>query len=461
MKFKSLLVATIAVAGFTSCSSDDVDGNNSFNGSNDLEVRVSIPTAVGRGVIEDGVANDIAPNLSNIFAYVMRGTSQVAKLELSKSGSNDKYAATFKDISLNGTERIVVSANNHTAKDVVSPQGYNVIDIQSGRFDGKDNVAAIYYFDAANLSDKKSTHTSTSENKTTYTLDNMELKPQASRVEVSGEVKSSGKLVKSVEVTEITPNNYSKTFGAATRFMAQSTGDKVKPSKEVVLNNLGELANIDFYEAIKTGSKVVANHLFNGDEKRIAFRMNAIIYDVVKDAEGNRVLPINSSNVVVDSYVYKATVKAEGSEDVTTLYIKEKDNDKDKYYALTKKADGELQFNGEKYTKSATAAADDLVLDTYSTVEQGAGYFNMVKFASMNGKVIDANASKFYEQGKIYKVFFDKIDWNGDGIVDDSDAYDPEENGDGGTTPSTTQADVVVGAKVMEWTVENTGASIE
>lgn len=454
MKFKSLLVATIAVAGFASCSSDDVDGNNSFNGSNDLEVRVSVPTAVGRGVVEDGVANSVAPNLSNIFAYVMRGTSQVAKLELTKSGSDDKYAATFSDISLNGTERIVVSANNHTDKDVVTPQGYGVLDVQSGKVKGKDNVAAIYYFDAANLTSAKK---SDDKNKTEYKLDNMELRPQASRVEVSGAVKSSDKLVKSVEVTEMTPNNYSETFGAATRFMAQSTGNTVNPSDKDVKDKLGKLANVGFYADITTGGKVVANHLFNGDEKRIAFRMNAIIYDVVKDTQGNRVLPINSSNVVVDSYVYKATVKAEDSKDVTTFYIK----DGDKYYALTKKADGELQFNGEKYTKTATAAADDLVLDTYSTVEQGAGYFNMVKFASMNGEVIDANASKFYEQGKIYKVFFNKIDWNGDGTVDDNDAYDPEENGDGGTSPSTTQADVVVGAKVMKWTVENTGASIE
>ncbi|WP_018108360.1 hypothetical protein [Bacteroides propionicifaciens] len=421
-------------------------------------MRVSIPTAVGRGVIEDGVANDIAPNLSNIFAYVMRGTSQVAKLELSKSGSDDKYAAIFRDISLNGTERVVVSANNYTGKDVVTPQGYKVGDIQSSSIDGKDNVAAIYYFDDANLS---SAIKSSDKNKTEYKLDNMELKPQASRVEVSGAVKSSDKLVKSVEVTEMTPNNYSLTFGAVDRFMAQSTGNTVNPSDKRVKDNLGVLANVGFYADITTGGKVVANHLFNGDEKRIAFRMNAVIYDVVKDDQGNRVLPINSSNVVVDSYVYKATGKAEGSEDVTTtLYIK----DGDKYYALTKKADGELQFNGEKYTKSATAAADDPKLDTYSTVEQGAGYFNMVKFASMsgaNGNEIDANASKFYEQGKIYKVFFDKIDWNGDGTVDDNDAYDPDKNGDGGTSPSTTQADVVVGAKVMKWTVENTGASIE
>lgn len=446
MKFKSLLVATIAVAGLASCSSDQIGENNNVSGLNDIKVSVTVPNAFTRGEIEGSVENG-SPIVKNVSAYVLRGKSQVAKMELTKL--DEVYSANFKDLSLNGSERVVITANN---KDVTDPQGYKIMDIQSNA--NAENVAAIYYFESAKLS---SVVPVTVENKTTYTLDDMILKPIASRVEVSGPIDFEEKLVKSVDVTEITPNNYSETFGATERFFAQSTGQTVPPTAEG-LKNLGELANAGFYEQITTGGKVVANHLFNGDEKRISFRMNATVYDVLKNTKGERIKPVNSANVQLDSYVYPATSGAEGSK-TTRLYIKDADK---KYYELIAADKGQIQVAGKKYNKSTTEKAEDVELDTYSTItDKNAGYFNMVKFAALTGETMDPNPSEFYEQGKIYKVFFNQIDWNKDGKIDGNDKYNPDENGDGGETPSNFDADIVVGATLMKWDIQNSAASIE
>lgn len=449
MKLKSLFVATVAVAGLASCSSDKIGQDGGVTGSNDIEVSVSVQTAATRGAIEEGVGDSPSSSINNVVAYVMKGDKQVGKMDLAKSGSN--FNGTFQNLTLNGTERVVISANNYTGQDVITPQGYNILDVQSSKADGKaKRVAAIYYFDSASLSEAVKTD---GENKRIYTLDKMVLKPQASRAEVSGTVLSEESLVKSLTVTEITPNNYSLKFGdpVSERFFAQSTGNVVDIDETAAKEKLGVLANVNFYDQIKDKSKVVANHLFNGDEKRIAFRMNAIIYDVLKDATGKRVKPVDESNVVVDSYVYK-------SKDLDALYVKVGAE----YFALTEKNDGKLQINGKKYNKADAAAVAGLELSTYSTVENGTGYFNLVNFAEMlAGNTIDKDASKEYVQGRIYKVFFDKIDWNGDGVVDGNDKYNPDTNGEGGTTPSASNADVKVGASVMEWTVENTGSSVE
>lgn len=448
MKLKSLFVATVAVAGLASCSSDKIGQDGGVTGSNDIEVSVSVQTAATRGAIEEGVGDSPSSSINNVVAYVMKGDKQVGKMDLAKSGSN--FNGTFQNLTLNGTERVVISANNYTGQDVITPQGYNILDVQSSKADGKaKRVAAIYYFDSASLSEAVKTD---GENKRIYTLDKMVLKPQASRAEVSGTIDFEEKLVKSVDVTEITPNNYSETFGATERFFAQSTGNAVNVTEDKAKATLGKLANVGFYDKVKKeNTLVVANHLFNGDEKRIAFRMNAIIYDVVKDATGKRVKPVDKSNTVVDSYVYK-------SEDLSALYIKVGTE----YFALTEKNDGKLQINGKKYNKADAAAVAGLELSTYSTVENGTGYFNLVNFAEMlAGDIIDKNASKEYVQGRIYKVFFNKIDWNGDGVVDGNDKYNPDTNGEGGTTPSASDADVTVGASIMEWKVENTGSSVE
>lgn len=134
----------------------------------------------------------------------------------------------------------------------------------------------------------------------------------------------------------------------------------------------------------------------------------------------------------------------------------------DKYFVLTPATDGDYSVLTQKYNKSTTASVPSN-LKTYSTVaDKLAGYFNMVKFAqTINGNEINTSASEYYEAGKIYGVFFDRIDWNGDGVIDGNDKYDPNENGDGSTDPSVFKADVIVSASVLNWTVENTGTVIE
>lgn len=439
MKLKNLLIATTAFVGLVACSSDNLNTESGLGESTNVSVRVALPSLETRGSIESGVANT-SPVLGNVSAYVMRGANVVSKQNMTPEGQG--YKTDFLNLSLNGTERVVVAANS-LANNVVTPQGYSVYDIQS---DGTNNVGAIYYYDAKALKDSQK---STQDNKTIFTVDGMVLEPQASRVEVSGTVAFEEKLVQSLNVTELTPNNYSESFGASTRFQAVKT-TTIPVTVEDALANLGKLSNVNFYDQIKDKSKVVANHLFNGDEKRVTFRMDAIVYDVVVNGKGERVKPVSKENIELDSYVYQ--------DENNDLYVKE-GND---YFALTPETDGDYAVLTQKYNKATTASTPSN-LKTYSTVvDKGAGYFNMVKFAqTINGDEIDENASEYYESGKIYGVFFDRIDWNGDGVIDGNDKYDPDTNGDGSTDPSVFKADVMVSATVLRWTIDNTGTVIE
>ena len=440
MKLKNLLIATVAFTGLVACSSDNLKNESALGESTNVSVRVALPSLETRGSIEDKVTSD-SPVLGTVSAYVMRGTTLVSKQNMTQDGAG--YKTDFLNLSLNGTERVVVAANSLAGSDVITPQGYSVYDVQS---DGTNNVGAIYYYDAKALKDsEKITH----ENKTIFTVDGMVLEPQASRVEVSGTVAFEEKLVESLTVTELTPNNYSEAFGASSRFLAVKT-TTIPVTVEDALANLGKLSNVNFYDQIKDKSKVVANHLFNGDEKRVTFRMDAIVYDVLVNNKGERVKPVSNGNIEFDSYVY---------EDVSGALFVKVDND---YFALTPAANGDYVVLAAKYNKAATASTPG-ELKTYSTVvDKGAGYFNMVKFAqTINGNEINTSASEYYESGKIYGVFFDKIDWNGDGVIDGNDKYDPDENGDGSTDPSVFKADVIVSATVLNWTIENTGTVIE
>lgn len=436
MTFKKMFFATTVVAGLAACSSDKVGDNGELTGSNAIAVSVTMPHAATKGLVEDPITAT-TPQISKVYAYIMKGNTVVKKAEMVLSGS--KYDATFVDVSLAGGERVVVAANDKKT-DTTTPDGYSVYDVQPS---GAKSLESIYYHDSRLLAKAVKTEAN---GKTVYTIPDMELRPQASRVEVSGEIKFNPELIKSLSVVELTPNNYSEAFGSDQRFKAQPT------KNDGDITSLGKLASKDFYDLIKGGNKVVANHLFNGDEKRISFRLDAHVYDVLLNDNLERVKPVDENNVVFDSYVYKS-----GADANLKLYVK-KGSD---FFLLTKTEKGTLQILKEKYDVAKTAEAAAPELNTYSTAEKS-GYFNMVKFAAMNADgTLNNDASPYYEQGKIYKVFFDKIDWNGDGKVDSNDAYDPVDNGDGGTTPSTSKTDIVVGVTVMEWTIENTGASIE
>ena len=440
MKLKNLLIATVAFTGLVACSSDNLNNESGLGESTNVSVRVALPSLETRGTIEGDVTST-SPVLGSVSAYVMRGTTLVSKQNMTLDGQG--YKTDFLNLSLNGTERVVVAANSLAGSDIVTPQGYSVYDVQSN---GTNNVGAIYYYDAKALKDSQKT---TEDNKTIFTVDGMVLEPQASRVEVSGTVAFEEKLVKSLSVTELTPNNYSETFGASTRFLAMKT-TTIPVTVDDALANLGKLSNVNFYDQIKDKSKVVANHLFNGDEKRVTFRMDATVYDVLINNKGERVKAVSKENIEFDSYVYQ--------DENDELFVREGD----KYFALTSATDGDYSVLTAKYNKATTASVPSN-LKTYSTVaDKLAGYFNMVKFAqTINGNEINTSASEYYEAGKIYGVFFDRIDWNGDGIIDGNDKYDPDKNGDGSTDPSVFKADVVVSANVLSWTIENTGTVIE
>ncbi|WP_018109906.1 hypothetical protein [Bacteroides propionicifaciens] len=264
----------------------------------------------------------------------------------------------------------------------------------------------------------------------TYKVE-MTLEPQAARTEVSGAIKVNPKLVVSTTVDKITPNNYRETFASGETFKA-------------TIGNFGQ---------------------------------NATIYDVVKI---NNIDEKTSKNQLVDaakpqSYIFK------GKND---KYYVESDpmpyEPISELFELEESNTGTIIIGDKKYVISTNQLTDLTQIKTYTTAETAAGangiesprgYFQLVKFAALreNG-LLDPKGTLDYEPGKIYKISFAKIDWNKDGKVNDQDHFSPgdggqdgEDGGNGGTdpTPTDNKYDVAVGAKILDWTIEEVGSALE
>lgn len=460
MKFKGLLFATVAMAGLAACSSDNEAVDGIVGTDKDLTIKVGIPNSgQTRGIVEDGITSGRAMvDTDNVWAYLIRGSQKVAKQKVYFDGTIEG-TARFINLTIGENDKVVVSGN----ADVTTPVGYEIAKVQPTATLG--GVKSVLYYDSKGVN-----FTNIEEASKTYKVE-MTLEPQAARTEVSGAIKVNPKLVVSTTVDKITPNNYRETFASGETFKA-------------TIGNFGQLAlenkasdTDKFYDKIATGTKVIANHLFNGDEKRITFRLNATIYDVVKI---NNIDEKTSKNQLVDaakpqSYIFK------GKND---KYYVESDpmpyEPISELFELEESNTGTIIIGDKKYVISTNQLTDLTQIKTYTTAETAAGangieaprgYFQLVKFAALreNG-LLDPKDTLDYEPGKIYKISFAKIDWNKDGKVNDQDHFSPgdggqdgEDGGNGGTdpTPTDNKYDVAVGAKILDWTIEEVGSALE
>ena len=83
----------------------------------------------------------------------------------------------------------------------------------------------------------------------------------------------------------------------------------------------------------------------------------------------------------------------------------------------------------------------------------------MVRFGEGESSLTQIDEGK-YKSGVIYKLDFGKMDWNNDGKIDNNDAYNPNDNGEGTPSPSK-PTDITVQATVADWTTKNVVPGIE
>lgn len=420
MKFKGLLFATVAMAGLAACSSDNESVDGIVGTDKDLTIKVGIPNSgQTRGIVEDGITSGRAMvDTDNVWAYLIRGSQKVAKQKV-YFDSTIEGTARFINLTIGENDKVVVSGN----ADVTTPVGYEIAKVQPTATLG--GVKSVLYYDSKGVN-----FTNIEEASKTYKVE-MTLEPQAARTEVSGAIKVNPKLVVSTTVDKITPNNYRETFASGETFKA-------------TIGNFGQ---------------------------------NATIYDVVKI---NNIDEKTSKNQLVDaakpqSYIFK------GKND---KYYVESDpmpyEPISELFELEESNTGTIIIGDKKYVISTNQLTDLTQIKTYTTAETAAGangieaprgYFQLVKFAALleNG-LLDPSGKIFYEPGKIYKISFAKIDWNKDGKVNDQDHFSPgdggqdgEDGGNGGTdpTPTDNKYDVAVGAKILDWTIEEVGSALE
>lgn len=434
MKIKSLLFSLLAIFTFASCDSND-DATNAGNSQpSELKVVVKIPglNKNTRGFIEAPV-EDYTPVITSATVYVQKTDGNVIEsknITFTEGKFNEAQIVTFEAIPLSGSEKVTVSANvtsTDAGKSEVVVLGREVKDIQPSTTN--TGIKNVYYMGEASIATSALPGNSDGHKVYEATVD---VKALAARVEITDNIKFNKDLVKDLLVDVVTPTNYVNTYGATTKFTPST-------------NNQGalwlSLTSDNYNTDIMTGGKAIANHIFAGDEQRIAFRIKTTNYEYEKseDGKGRKVILKKEDGSEYESYIYKATDNK--------LYVKKDD---DKFYECTYNNEGKPIVNTDA---STTITSTDNI-----QTKDNSGFFTMVKFRKLTDNA-EVHQGK-YEGGFIYKIKFSEIDWNGDGQITDEDAYNPDENGGGTTEPAET-ADLIVIATIVEWTPENVFPGIE
>ena len=355
----------------------------------------------------------------------MRGSSVVDSKTVDLTDLQTKKV-TFEAISLGGREMVLITAN--ILEDGVSAPSYTgrlVKEIQpTAENKGLTNIfysgTAPIQEDLAASGDGHKNYEST-----------VDIIPAAARVEIGGEVKYNQELVKGLYVDVITPSEYTNSYGDTDKFI---------PSQDKTGDLWLDLDTDKYLSINDPKQRVAANHLFAGDIQKIAFRLNANIYETKKDDKGS------AKKVQLDdgssSFLYVLEGSSPESEKLAVLK-----SDKQLYsYELNKV--GEVIIGDSPLTEAKRA--------TYNTVEKNTGFFAFVNFKSDANGSIDTG----YQAGKIYQINLAQIDWNGNGDFDDEDLYNPEDNGTGTDNPAQA-ADLTISATVKEWTKEHVTPGIE
>lgn len=454
MNFKKSLLALTAVFGLAACSSNDKDSQINEATPSDLKVSFTIPTndLSTRSVVVGPVTNNPAAEIKSANVYVLRGTAVVAERKIKfTEGEKREGSAVFENILIGGGETVVISANgkhntiNNLEVSAIQPTA------------DSEGLGNVYYRSSTALA----AVTPTGDTKKIYALEGIVVSPVAARVELGGSLKIDPTFVDTATVDVVTPSAYTNVYGNKNLFYPQFGAD----ANQGALAITGE----DFYAQVSDpASKVIANHLFAGDEQRIVFRIVASTYDVLKT--GTEAIKLNgttSDSKAYSSYIYQ---DADGQlyalplskEEITTKNAEKTFNISTTDSGLQKvKKETVKDINGvdtDKYSLDG-AIGDDVVLATSETIGKTNGFYSMVRFGEGESSLTQIDEGK-YKSGVIYKLDFGKMDWNNDGKIDNNDAYNPNDNGEGTPSPSK-PTDITVQATVADWTTKNVVPGIE
>ncbi len=406
LKFRNLAIATTAIVGLTACNnSENLPVNVAKNA--DVSVSVNIPSngVATRGVIQDASNQKI--EVKNIQAFIKKGTSVIKNVLVEDDMIEGKttYTIPFGSVMVDGTENVEVVINANPEKNEIS-----VDDIQpSNTNSGLENV--VYLAKSNSLGSKDS--------QGNYDVTGLTANPIAARLEVTGSAKFNEDLVKSMEISYVSPTEYTLNYGKSETLNKVSDATLAYSGSDIT--------------TINGGKKVVANHLFAGDVTKVVVGFDIVKYKCPTDNAG-RYIMVSAGN---DKFYPIYTLG-------DNTYVYKKDNN---YYDVKIKLQGD-----QKPILTLGDMKNDVNLLTHPVKTE---YF------MLNG--FDTASKGVYEAGNIYKINLTTgMKWNvaGSGF---EDAYTPDINGgseDKDNTNEKKEANVNVSVDVLKWTVKDTSVSV-
>jgi len=359
-------------------------------------------------------SENVRPAIRSLSVEIYSTSGKIiANKQVKWIDSADEHLITFSNLLLGGGEKVCIMANPHEKHESLTH--IPIEDIQPDKNSSvEESMYRIPYYGVGKTKMQAYGEFSA----------NVELVPIASRVEIVGNINYDEAIVHTLKVDVITPSNYTKEFGKS---------DKYTPCTE----NKGPLwidLEGDDYEKMKKGEYMPVFHFFPGDEQRIHIHIEAEIYQIQEFDEND--LPIQNEYPKFDnmkSYVYKPTLINKESipkdifEFLKTLELKEM------YYDISQKEkpkvllfkQGEQEFyitdvhDLFQYFKIATRLSED---------KGDVGFFGLISFKNNENQLIDDGC---YKANTIYHIDLSKIDWNGDGIINEEDKYNPYIHGYG------------------------------
>lgn len=444
MNLKSFFAASLAVFGLAACSSND-DNVQLPAESGSLRIAFSIPSpASSRGIIEEPVT-DVKPIIKTANVYVMRGTAIVAQKPITLTVGNFGEA-TFEGILVGGNEKVVIAANGNEKVADLAIESFQPSASDAG-------LKNVYYRSESSLTSAVKT---TVGGKAHYELANVIVNPIAARVELSGKINFDKRLVSQLSVDVVTPNAFTFKYGNPNlyfpKFLTGNAADKG-------MMFVDETSKPGFYNTIADRSKVIANHMFAGDDQRIAFRVTGSTYVRVKNADGTFVYLADAAKT------YKTPVYKGTNGQMYALPISQAAA----FANLKTRTLGQVGSGLVEVTKSAggytlgNAITSDVTLETAVTLGGTAknGFYAFVNFSTASGEILTNIDGGKYAAGSIYKLNFAEVDWNHDGRITEEDVFTPDEDGGGGTEEPSEKADLVVKATVKDWVLKNIVPGVE